>query len=125
MAQFIYDGRTKAQWTGHEAIAARNIHHAINWIVGGYYNCIQDHCPEYLPESREALEAEIYDSAMQNRYAPGYEGYNKAPKEMRFAGEKFCRAYIAWKLDHDDDYQEIAAFQNFDHTTDDEEEEDT
>ena len=56
MDQFVFDGRGKDARTGHERIAMRNIRHAINWIVGGYYNCIQDHTPEYLPESREALE---------------------------------------------------------------------
>lgn len=113
MAAFIFEGRDKTQRTGHEKIAMANIHHAINWIVGGYYNCIQDGCEEYLPESRRSLEDEIYTSAMDNLYAPGYEGIGKAPKEMRFAGEKFCRAYIHWKLDRDEDVAEIAAVQGW------------
>lgn len=96
--------------TGHERIAKRNIEKCINWIVGGYYNCLQDDTPEYLPESREALEEEIYESAMTNLYDDGYEGYGKAPKEMRFAGEKFVRDTITKMLDEDGDFEEIANY---------------
>lgn len=110
MNAFIFNGRAKDERTMHERIAMRNIRYAINWIVGGYYNCIQDDCPEYIPETRAQVENEIYLSAIQNLYDEGYEGYNKAPKEMRFAGEAFCRAYITWKLDNDDDFAEISAF---------------
>lgn len=77
---------------GIEKIAYRNIYHAINYIVGGHYNTIQDNGdPKWLPDSMDALKEEIYDSAMNNLYAPGYEGYGKAPKEMRFSGEAFIR----------------------------------
>ena len=93
--------------TGNEKIAYNNIKHCINWIVGGYYNCLQDDTPEYLYESREALEDEIYDSALNNLYAPGYEGYGKAPKEMRFSGEGFIRKTIKELLDKDDDVATI------------------
>ena len=96
--------------TEHEKIASRNIHHAINWIVGGWYNCLQDHTPEYLPESMENAIQEIYDACMQNAYAPGYEGYGKAPKEMRFAGAEFIRNRIVELLRKDGDMQEIADY---------------
>ena len=96
--------------TEHEKIASRNIRHCINWIVGGWYNCIQDHCPEYLPESKESAIQDIYDSAMQNAYAPGYEGYGKAPKEMRFAGSEFIRNRIEQLLKEDGDFAEIAEY---------------
>lgn len=96
--------------TGHEKIASRNIYHAVNWIVGGYYNCLQDDMPEGLPESYDALKAEIYDSAMQNLYAPGYEGYGKAPREMRFAGAEFCKRRIDELCRKDGDVLEIADY---------------
>lgn len=99
--------------TEHERIASRNIRHCINWIVGGYYNCLQDDTPEYLPESYDELKAEIYDSAMQNMYAPGYEGYGKAPKEMRFAGSEFIRNRIEKLLKTDEDVQEIAKYKGW------------
>lgn len=108
MEQFVYEGRGKGERTGHERIAMRNIRYAINWIIGGHYNDLQDGNLEYLPDSLESVEQEVYDSAMQNAYALGYEGYGKAPKEMRFAGTDFCRAYIHWKLSRDGDVQEIA-----------------
>lgn len=99
--------------TNFEKIAAQNITHAVNWIVGGYYNCIQDGCPEDLPRSKAELANEIYDSAMFNLYRPGMEGYGKAPREMRFAGEKFCREYIAKLLNDDGDVEEIAEAANW------------
>lgn len=102
----------------HEIIAARNIRNCVNWVVGGYYNCIQDHTPEYLPESYEALKQEIYDSAMKNLYKPGYEGYNKAPKEMRFAGTEFIKKKIDQVLREDGDVQEIAEVCGWDLGTD-------
>ena len=96
-----------SEMNGHEKIAYKNIKHCINYIVGGYYNCLQDDCPEYLYESHEALENEIYESAITNTYGPGYEGYGKAPKEMRFAGESFIRSTIKKLLDKDDDVATI------------------
>lgn len=108
MEQFVFNGRGTNDRTGHERIAMRNIRYAINWIVGGYFNCIQDGIPEYLPASYASFEQEVYDSAMENRYAPGCEWIGRAPREMRFAGADFCRAYIKWKLSRDADTQEIA-----------------
>lgn len=113
MKQFIFEGRDKTQRTGHEKIAIQNMRNALNWIVGGYYNDLQDGNDEYLPESREALAEEIYDSAMNHLYRPGMEAFGKAPREMRFAGEKFCRAYIDWKLSVDEDAAEIAEALNW------------
>ena len=107
MAQFIFEGRDKTQRTGHEKIAMRNMRHAFNWIVGGYYNCLQDGYLEDLPKDRESLADEIYFEAMTSLYGEGMCIQNKAPREMRFAGEKFCRAYINWKLDNDGDAKEI------------------
>lgn len=108
MSEFIFKGRGKANRTEHERIAMRNIRQAINWIVGGYYNDFQDDNLEYVPNSREDLEIEIYNSAMVDRYAPGYCGTGKAPKEMRFAGSEFCHAYLKWKLDQDGDVAVLA-----------------
>lgn len=115
MEQFVYEGRGKADRTGHEIIAMRNIRHAINWIVGGHYNSLQDGYLEYLPDSLESLENEVYTSAMENLYGPGFEAGGRAPKEMRFAGADFCREYIHWKLSRDGDTQEIAAAANWSH----------
>lgn len=108
MAQFIFEGRGKDQRTGHERIAMANIRGAINWIVGGMYNDYQDGHDEYLPDSFESVANTVYEEAMNNLYGNGFESCGRAPKEMRFAGEKFCRAYIEWKLRQDDDLITIA-----------------
>jgi hypothetical protein len=110
MAQFIFEGRGKGQFNGHEQIAIHNIKHAVNWILGGYYNEYQDGNDEYLPESKAALVDDIYFSSMMNGYSNGCERFGKAPKEMRFAGEKFCRAYINWAIERDGDYKELAQY---------------
>lgn len=113
MSKFIFEGRDNSARSAHERIAMQNIRHAINWIVGGHYNDLQDDNLEYLPASRKALADEVYECAMTNRYAPGYEGYGKAPKEMRFSGSAFCRAYINWKLANDPDVDDIATAANW------------
>lgn len=101
--EFIFDGRDKAHRTGNERIAMKNIRHAIDWIVGGYYNAIQDGEEDCLPVSYQALADEIYDSSMNNLYAVGMEAFGRAPREMRFAGTEFAKAYIEFKLSKDDD----------------------
>lgn len=107
MKGFVFEGRDKTQRTAHERIAMRNIRGAINWIVGGYYNSLQDGYVEDLPAGREELAEEIYNAAMTDVFGDGYMGCDRAPREMRFAGEKFCRAYIDWKLKQDGDVDEI------------------
>lgn len=92
----------------HEQIAKRNIKGAFNWIVGGYYNSLQDGYVEDLPESRDSLKDEIYEASMNNFYAPGLEVSGKAPKEMRFAGKDFCTHVIEDLLDTDSDVKEIS-----------------
>ena len=93
--------------TGHEKIAAKNIRGAFNWIVGGYYNCIQDDELECLPKSKQELFDEIYSSAFTDRYVCGG-CVGAAPKEMKFAGTEFCRAYLEKLMNTDSDIQEIA-----------------
>lgn len=97
----------KKNYTGHEKIAYKNIKAAVNYIVGGYYNDLQDGYTEYLPESIEDLKEEIYEESMNNEYGAGYMGSGKAPKEMRFAGEAFCRAIIDELVDNDEDVAAI------------------
>lgn len=108
MAQFVFKGRGKDDRTGHERIAMRNIRNAIGWVVGGFYNSLQDGNIEYLPDSLKSLENEVYTSAMNDLYTPGLVVCGKAPKEMRFAGAEFCQAYTHWKLSNDPDVKEIA-----------------
>lgn len=96
----------KKNMNGHEKIAAKNIKGAFNWLVGGWYNCMQDGYEEDIPTLEEAKEA-VYDEAMNNLYTGGGEACGKAPKEMRFAGEEFCRAYVEELFQKDEDVEEI------------------
>ena len=78
---------------GHEKIAAKNIEGAFNWGVGGWYNCFLDGLDEDIPSLEEAKET-VYIEAMNNLYKSDNEIYGRAPKEMRFAGEEFCRELV-------------------------------
>ena len=91
---------------GHEKIAAKNIEGAFNYLVGGWYNCLQDGCEEYIPSLEEAKET-VYCEAMESLYKGGNEIYGESPKEMRFAGEKFCRELIEELFLNDGDAEEI------------------
>ena len=91
---------------GHEKIAAKNIEGAFNWLVGGWYNCLQDGYEEDIPSLEEAKET-VYCEAMENLYKDGNEIYGRAPKEMRFAGEEFCRELIEELFLNDGDAEEI------------------
>lgn len=97
----------------HREIAKKNIINACDWIVGGYYNSLQDGDMEYLPESMEELQEEIYSSALENKYTGDGEIYGRAPKEMRFAGSEFCKAIIKEYCESDSDVQEIAEEMNW------------
>ena len=90
----------------HEKIAAKNIEGAFNYLVGGWYNCLQDGCEEDIPSLEEAKET-VYAEAMESLYKGGNEIYGEAPKEMRFAGEKFCRELIEELFLNDGDAEEI------------------
>lgn len=91
---------------GHEKIAAKNIEGAFNWLVGGWYNCFLDGLDEDIPSLEEAKET-VYAEAMESLYKDGNEIYGEAPKEMRFAGEKFCRELIEELFLNDGDAEEI------------------
>ena len=91
---------------GHEKIAAKNIEGAFNWLVGGWYNCFLDGLDEDIPSLEEAKET-VYAEAMNNLYRSGNEIVGRAPKEMRFAGEEFCRELVEELFLNDGDAEEI------------------
>lgn len=90
----------------HEQIAAKNIEGAFNWLVGGWYNCFLDGLDEDIPSLEEAKEV-VYAEAMNNLYRNGNELIGRAPKEMRFAGEEFCRELVEELFLNDGDAEEI------------------
>lgn len=91
------------EMNGIEKIAYRNIQKGFNWEVGGWYNCIQDGCPECIPDTEEEAREGVYEAVLKNLYDDGYCGANKAPKEMRLAGTKFIKEVIDHLFDTDED----------------------
>lgn len=90
----------------HQDIAKKNIINACNWIIGDYYNALQDGCIDDLP-SMEELQEEIYISYLRDKYAAGKVQFDKAPKEMRFAGSDFCKEVIKSYCEKSEAAQEI------------------
>ena len=87
---------------GHEKIAARNIKGAFNWEFGGVYNSFQD--GEEIHYTLNQMKDIVYDAAMNDDYRHGGSCiFGGAPKEMRFAGEEFCRKYIDKLFAEDED----------------------
>lgn len=103
MAQeFVFEGRGKAQRTEIERTAMRNVRGAINCIVGEWYNAMQDgYDVADMPKSLQALKDDIYEASMSDAFGKGCCFFGCAPKEMRFAGKKFIKAYIDWIMDLD------------------------
>lgn len=97
----IQDEPETTKNNGWEEIAKENITNAYNWIVGENENTLQDFKEDsdeykasydYLYSGDEIIN-DIYGEAITTKYGEGYCG-GKAPKEMRFAGKKFCMNLI-------------------------------
>ena len=102
------------EMNGNEKIAYRNVKGIFMWETGGWYNCILDRTPEYIPDSLEEAKKIIYDESLVDASAPGWYGCGKAPREMRFAGEEFIRECIDYLFETDDgDIEEIAEFKGW------------
>ena len=95
------------EMTGIEQIAWRNIKMGFNWEAGGWYNCLQDGCPEYIPDTEEEAKQFLYEEVIVNKYGAGYCGSHKAPKEMRFAGKAFIMECIDYLFEKDEDIAAI------------------
>lgn len=93
---------------GIEKIAFENVKEGFDYIVGGWYNCVQDDYLEGIPDTMKEAKNEIYFNVMENKYEPGCEMYGRAPREMRFAGEKFIRERIDELFETDGDIACIA-----------------
>ena len=92
---------------------ARNVRHAVNYIVGGYYNCIQDNTLEYLPKSLQDLIDEIYESSVNNEYDVGYCGYGRKTR-TRLSSKEAIVKYIKELLRDEGDVMAIAEEQGWD-----------
>lgn len=91
--------------TSHEKIAASNIKDCFNFEMGGLYNAYLDGETDF-PTLEEAKEM-IYFLSINDKYIGGNCFVGGAPKEMRFAGKKFCMNYIDKLFANDPDMSEI------------------
>lgn len=83
-----------------EERAKHNIHHAANWIVGGYENTMSDyaeHTEEYQSAKEalldtQALKEEIYHAATTEIYEEGFCGWggdaSRILKDIRLLGKE-------------------------------------
>ena len=99
---------TTKDMNGIEKIAYRNIKGIFDWEVGGWYNCIQDHCEEYIPDTLKEAKEIIYEESLEDFAEPGHFASGRAPKEMRFAGAEFIMKCIDDLFAKDPDIQEIS-----------------
>ena len=105
--------RDYSELTGNEKIAYDNIVAGFNWEVGGWYNSYQDDYIEDIPDTIDEAKELVYDGVINNLYDEGYCGYDKAPREMRFAGEKFIREVIDYLFETDGDAQDLAKIKHW------------
>ena len=95
------------EMNGIEKIAYRNIKGVFDSQIGEWYNCIQDNCIEYIPDSEAEAKDIIYEESLNDFAEPGRYAIGRAPKEMRFAGEAFIRECIDHLFKKDGDIAEI------------------
>ena len=85
----------------HEKAAYRAIKDEYGWMMGGWYNAYTDGYDvveeELVPATREEAMEAVYEEAMSNK-----------PKEIRFAGEQFCKELIEKLFDNDSDAEELS-----------------
>ena len=91
-----------------EKIAYKNIKGVFQYEVGGWYNCIMDHCEEYIPDTMEQAKQIVYEESLTDYAEQGIYRCGKAPKEMRFAGAEFIWECINHLFATDEDAKEIA-----------------
>ena len=72
----------------HQKVAAEQLENAYNWIVGGYYNTVQDGEAEEMPPVEDMFD-EVMEEATTHLYGKGMCSQKPAPAAMNFAGKKF------------------------------------
>lgn len=99
------EGVKKYIMSNHEKIAKNNIEKAFAHIIGGYYNMLMD--GELHSFNPDEVKKEIYESAMVDQYTDSSVFYGRAPKEIRFAGNGFCKELIDDLFANDGDVADI------------------
>lgn len=74
--------------TKHQKVAAEQLENAYNWIVGGYYNTVQDGEAEEMPPVEDMFD-EVMEEATTHMYGKDMCSQKPAPAAMNFAGKKF------------------------------------
>lgn len=74
--------------TKHQKVAAEQLDNTYNWIVGGYYNSVQDGEAEEMPPVEDMFD-EVMEEATTHLYGKGMCSQKPAPAAMNFAGKKF------------------------------------
>lgn len=74
--------------TKHQKVAAEQLENAYNWVVGGYYNTVQDGEAEEMPPVEDMFD-EVMEEATTHLYGKGMCSQKPAPAAMNFAGKKF------------------------------------
>lgn len=83
----------------HQKIAAKQVKYAIDYIVGGLENSIQDgHMEESDMPSKAELVEEIYSEMMNCSFGPGSCHTGHPVEEVKFAGTEFIKFYINYRL---------------------------
>ena len=74
--------------TKHQKVAAEQLENAYNWIVGGYYNTVQDGEAEEMPPVEDMFD-EVMEEATTHLFGEGMCSQEPAPAAMRFVGKRF------------------------------------
>lgn len=74
--------------TKHQKVAADQLENAYNWVVGCYYNTVQDGEAEEMPPVEDMFD-EVMEEATTHLYGKGMCSQKPAPAAMNFAGKKF------------------------------------
>lgn len=73
--------------TKHQKVAAKQMQHAYNWVVGGHENSLSDN-ETPMPAVEEMFD-EVMSEATSHFYGEGYSSCDSAPAAMNFAGKRF------------------------------------
>jgi hypothetical protein len=96
------------EMNGNERIAYKNIKGVFDYEVGGWYNCVQDDCLDYIPDTLESAKSIIYSESLTDRANGESYWCGRAPQEMRFAGAEFIKEVIDYLFATDGDALAIA-----------------
>ncbi len=102
-----------SEMNGIEKIAYRNIKGVFTYEIGSWYVCLEDNCPEDIPDTIEEAKQMIYEDSLRDTAGKGFYRTGKAPEEMRFAGADFIREVIDHLFSHDEDARVIAVEKNW------------